>query len=601
MLNNRLKKLYVYLICLLWISSTSAIEIQTHKTLTDTGEYHIMNFHNLSRVEKDSLLKSNIINAKLNLPLSDYCQIIIEYDQKTWLQFLNNKHQTLFDDHSMIISLLENNPKVLIPYIIALSSLYLSWNKVSEAYTLAQFAINKSLEQKQYLLLAKSYLQAGKTCSLKGDKLDAFRFLLKSKEICNRYNFSVLESEIWHVIGEYYQQLNSNHNSYEAFCNAEECIKKIHPIDTSILYLIYISKLEVMIGIDPSKFNEQEVFKILDWARTNNDKKLEDKTAATLRYIYIEKSDLEKIRMYYEVIAPHELRQLKTTNSFMYNKVMSYIAEAKGEIDSAEYFNLVAEEFLVDKSQSYYTFNFYLRLGEFYQRTDNIQKSIMAFEKAYQKSFGLDLLSNVVEVTKELSEQYKTIGDYKKSLKYLNIHMQNKDSLQSITNSEQLFVLKLSNEERLRQIEIENGAREDERRFNIQYIGILLVLTAIFISIMLMGSLKWPEWTIRLVGFFAFIMLFEFIILILDQKIHHFTHGEPWKILCIKIGIISFILPFHHWIEYKVINYLICHKMLKFKRPSFYGFFESFKSWFTMHQNSENPQVPETSDKLNKV
>ncbi len=595
------KNLILISISFLWSNFNMAVEVNPYRKLTDSGEYYIANFYNLDPFVKDSLIRSNIINAKLNLPLEDYCRVITEYNQKTWLQYLNRNHQSLFEDHSMVISVLEKKPEVLIPYILSLSSLYLGWNKVTESYTLAQFAINKSLEQKEYFLLAKSYLQAGKSCSLKGDKLDAFRFLLKSKEICNQYNFNSLESEIWHVIGEYYHQLNSHLNSYEAFCSAEECIKKIEPVDTSILYLIYISKLEVMHSIDPSKFNEQEVYKILNWARTNNDKILEDKTAATLRHIYIETSNLEKIRLYYEVIAPQELKQLKTTNSFMYNKVMSYIAEAKNEIDSAEYFNLVAEKFLEDKSQSYYAFNFYFRLGEFYQRTNNIQKSILAFEKAYQKSLGLDLLSNVVEITKELSEEYKNIGDYKKSLKYLSLHTQNKDSLNSITNSEQLFILKLSNEERLRQIELENNARNEERRFNIQYLGILLILTAIFIVIILMGSYKWPEWTIRLVGFIAFIMLFEFIILILDQKIHHITHGEPWKILCIKIGIISIILPFHHWIEYKVINYLICHKMLKFKRPSFYGFLETFKNWFTLTQKEEKSIPKDISDNLHKV
>ncbi|MGB3130224.1 MAG: hypothetical protein WBB26_01010, partial [Saprospiraceae bacterium] len=195
-----------------------AVEVNPYRKLTDSGEYYIANFYNLDPFVKDSLIRSNIINAKLNLPLEDYCRVITEYNQKTWLQYLNRNHQSLFEDHSMVISVLEKKPEVLIPYILSLSSLYLGWNKVTESYTLAQFAINKSLEQKEYFLLAKSYLQAGKSCSLKGDKLDAFRFLLKSKEICNQYNFNSLESEIWHVIGEYYHQLNSHLNSYEAFC-----------------------------------------------------------------------------------------------------------------------------------------------------------------------------------------------------------------------------------------------------------------------------------------------------------------------------------------------------------------------------------------------
>ncbi|MEI2748753.1 MAG: hypothetical protein V9E88_08355 [Ferruginibacter sp.] len=67
---------------------------------------------------------------------------------------------------------------------------------------------------------------------------------------------------------------------------------------------------------------------------------------------------------------------------------------------------------------------------------------------------------------------------------------------------------------------------------------------------------KISKGTIKTIGFFAFIFLFEFIILLADNQIHHWTHGEPWKIILIKIGLIAILLPLHHWLEEKVIHHL---------------------------------------------
>ena len=64
-------------------------------------------------------------------------------------------------------------------------------------------------------------------------------------------------------------------------------------------------------------------------------------------------------------------------------------------------------------------------------------------------------------------------------------------------------------------------------------------------------------------GFFSLIFLFEFMILVLDKWIHDITHGEPIKVWLIKIGIISFLLPLHHYVEERLINYLLSHKLIK--------------------------------------
>ncbi|HRI01110.1 MAG TPA: hypothetical protein PK006_08665 [Saprospiraceae bacterium] len=585
---------------LMSLQLVAAAEIPTEDS-QDSSKLDLIGFYEMNSHQKDSTLTSMLLKARLNLPLQEYCKMVAELEKKSWLHYLNEKHQPMFEELSMIITLLENEPTILIPYILAISSLYLTWGNVQQSFTIAQFAITKSLEHKEYLLLAKSYVSAGRSFGVKGDKLEAFRFLLKAKEVCDRYKFHSCESELWFEIGEYYKVINLNHKSYDAFSNAEKCIQKNEKVDTSLLCKYKVAKMEVLHQIDNSQFDEQSILNVLFWARAKGNVELEEKTSAIIRQTYIEDSNLDKIKMYYEVYSPHELKNLQKTDAYMYNKVRAYIFEANHQMDSAELYNLQAEKCLIEKSQDYYTFNFYLRLGQFYKRIQKIDKSILAFEKAQQKSKGLDVLPKAINVTSELYSLYEKIGDYKNAMKYMRLNMNYKDSLQGIANSEQMFVLKLSNEEQIRQIETESLNRAMERRFNLQYIGIILVLSFVFLAIILMGTYRWPEWSIRLSGFVAFIMLFEFIILILDQKIHHLTHGEPWKILVIKIAIISFLLPFHHWVEYKVMNYLITHKLMRFTRPSFYKIADTFKKWFTHDDHNIQPSATDSSEEINST
>jgi hypothetical protein len=59
-----------------------------------------------------------------------------------------------------------------------------------------------------------------------------------------------------------------------------------------------------------------------------------------------------------------------------------------------------------------------------------------------------------------------------------------------------------------------------------------------------------------MIGFFAFLMFFEFIFLIFKKNIYAFTHGEPWMDLLFMIGLAAILLPLHHWLEHKVLHYL---------------------------------------------
>jgi hypothetical protein len=118
-------------------------------------------------------------------------------------------------------------------------------------------------------------------------------------------------------------------------------------------------------------------------------------------------------------------------------------------------------------------------------------------------------------------------------------------------------------DEQMRVVRIEKEKQEAKRkRFNIQYLGITIGITALFVALVMLGMFRVSRTTIKMLGFFAFLMFFEFIFLIFKKNIVSITEGEPWKDLLFMIGLAALLLPLHHWLEHKVIHYLTSHNRL---------------------------------------
>jgi hypothetical protein len=132
-----------------------------------------------------------------------------------------------------------------------------------------------------------------------------------------------------------------------------------------------------------------------------------------------------------------------------------------------------------------------------------------------------------------------------------------KDSLDKQQKANDLLGVEIDLENK--RTDREKIAKEEKvrKRNNLQYMGISAFIIALFIGLVALGKLKVKPWFIRALGFISFILLFEFIVLLIDGQLHTLTHGEPLPILLIKIVIIAFLLPFHHWLEHKVIHYLM--------------------------------------------
>lgn len=203
---------------------------------------------------------------------------------------------------------------------------------------------------------------------------------------------------------------------------------------------------------------------------------------------------------------------------------------------------------------------YYAFLGNYYKLVNNADSTAVYYAKA---DSGIGYANNIDARTERyanLDTLFSGKGNYQRAYYYKTLWMQYKDSAAALSKDGDLVVLEIENE---------NQRMEAETRasHNIQYMGITAGLALVFILLVLLGVFSSSTAIIRGLGFFSFIFFFEFLILLFDNAIHELTHGEPWKILSIKIVLIAMLLPLHHYVEHKVVHHLLHRKKVSlFKR-----------------------------------
>lgn len=254
------------------------------------------------------------------------------------------------------------------------------------------------------------------------------------------------------------------------------------------------------------------------------------------------------------------LKQLNL--SYVIDKARAGIHTELGQFDSAKIYYKKVLPILELETNPYTKMQFYYEYGYAQRKMGNLGAAISLIEKSKQLGEQTNNLKWLQEVSKMLDSCYQESGDYKKALYYSNMSSKLNDSLTNLSKAQDLVSMEIDSENKRKERRLKEEEEALQRRHNIQYSAIVISILFLFIILTSFGFLRVPINWIKVLGFFSFIFFFEFIILIADQQIHHATHGEPWKILAIKVGLIAILLPLHHLIEKKVVT-LITEQRLK--------------------------------------
>lgn len=464
--------------------------------------------------------------------------------------------------------------------------------------------LNKMEEQigEIQLRLASIYLTAS-------DKDKAFQNINQAFSLISTLKNDSLLAESHNSYGLVYQARNEKTLALRHFLNAlriAETINNIPVLRKSYIYLSnFYSKIE---DYDKAIDNHMKAFKLLDkWKEKNVPyqrcidinslgnlfayKKNYDiainyfersirmadslkftslKTPGTISLInqYLRMDQPQKALDYFNSSAGESMKKFMREFglSAVIDQSYGYIYTQLNQFDSARFYFNRALPYFENNTNESNKINFYSQLANMYKKTGDNPTAIEYYQKVKALGEKNGSLESIRSAARNLDSLYLATGDYKQSSLYNSIYYQYKDSIDKLKKENELAQIEaLDEQQRAERIRLEEQEAK-EKRNRIQYMGIIIGIALLFVTLVMMGWFKVSAGTIRAIGFFSFLIFFEFIFLVFKKNIYGLTHGVPLYDLAFMIALAAILVPLHHWLEHKVIHFLTSHHMLKLRR-----------------------------------
>lgn len=196
-------------------------------------------------------------------------------------------------------------------------------------------------------------------------------------------------------------------------------------------------------------------------------------------------------------------------------------------------------------------------IGTVYTELKDYKKAEEYLTAALTLSIQLEVLDLVRDHHLELSNLYAVTNRSKLAYEHHLKYTATKDSLfndeksKDIGKLEVKYELENAEKERVRKLEEEMKIKERNRirKNQLQYSGIVVILLIIGVLVTILGFVKVNPTIASGISFFAFLLLFEFLILLFDPLIDKYSSGEPAYKLLFNAIIAVCVFPAHAFFE----------------------------------------------------
>jgi len=142
--------------------------------------------------------------------------------------------------------------------------------------------------------------------------------------------------------------------------------------------------------------------------------------------------------------------------------------------------------------------------------------------------------------------------------KYFRLSMLIKDSLLSLEKVKSVQALTFQEQLRQQEAEAEKAKAEEERKENIQYALMALIIISFLIVFLLLSRRHITNTkVIQFLGVVALLVVFEFLNLLLHPYLEKITHHSPVLMLLALVCIAALLVPLHHKLEHWAIHKLV--------------------------------------------
>ncbi len=452
---------------------------------------------------------------------------------------------------------------------ISLALGYRSNSKYDEALNYNNNGLALAIDVEDDSLLVSAYNSLGHTYLAKKEKMQALRNYLLALNLAEASDRYILMRNCYFNMASFYQ-------SIEEYEKAKDYAFKIIPL--TVRFNEKIDRLEVYNKLGQLYSSNKQYYlamsffeKSIALADTLQFEVLKLNSYGGIVGMYLNSNKMEKALQVFKAKPEFGDFLKKSGYDYIIDQAYGMAYVSLGKLDSAYYFLKRAESGFETRSALPTRFWFYMNMSTYYREKKDFKTALAYSLKAKAVGDGLGDLDFRKSVAQNLDSVYQELGDFKNAYRYNRQSQQLIDSLEKLSAEKEVLLLEVDDETKRKDREALAVTESKKARHNIQYMGITVGIAGVFIVLVLLGVFSVSQSTIKILGFFAFIFLFEFIILLADNQIHHWTHGEPWKILAIKIGLISILLPLHHFLEEKVIHYLTSKKMVELNKSGIFS------------------------------
>jgi len=191
----------------------------------------------------------------------------------------------------------------------------------------------------------------------------------------------------------------------------------------------------------------------------------------------------------------------------------------------------------------------YIGMARIYKDMSQTDSSIKYAWKALSIGRSTPFLLSMLDASSLLSQTYRLGHTPDSVIKYMDLTLSLKDSLynQQKARDFQNLVFK----ERLREQEMEEAKTraEEERKENIQMVGIAAFIPVFFIVLLILNRRKLNPRVIDFMVLTGLLLFFEFVTLLIHPQLELWTHHTPILMLLGLVAIAAILVPTHHRLE----------------------------------------------------
>ena len=190
-----------------------------------------------------------------------------------------------------------------------------------------------------------------------------------------------------------------------------------------------------------------------------------------------------------------------------------------------------------------------LGMAALFKKTGQTDSSLYYAHLSFAAAREAGFSKRILNTSTFLSTCFKGMNRIDSAYYYQGITIAAKDSLFSQEKTRE--VQNLGFTEKIRQQEIEEASRltKEERKSNIQLLGIVTFISFFFGLLFVFSKRHVNPKIIKFLGLLGLLLLFEFISLFLHPYIAAFTHHTPVYMLLILVAIASLLVPMHHKLQ----------------------------------------------------